>query len=302
MNDKAPIPAAKRGRRLLRARYLVPAFVFVVFLLGAYFYLCYHFPAGSGPAGPAVPREPFARPWTQRKVLLLGVGDSVTSGFGATAGHSYFQRLARNPPDEFEGMRGICISAVVPNLSTRNLAVAGSNSIAHLEKQIRGLETQPAGLLGVVVMTTGGNDIIHDYGRSAPREGAMYGATLDEAQPWIAGFRQRLDDIVAELEKRFPGGLEVFLADIYDPTDGKGVPWLAPFPAWRDQVEILRRYNGAIHDLCRRHANVHLVPVHDAFLGHGLCCSRFWEGCYRSDDPTVWYAPNIEDQIGRAHV
>jgi hypothetical protein len=33
--------------------------------------------------------------------------------------------------------------------------------------------------LGIVVLTTGGNDLIHSYGRNPPVEGAMYGATPD---------------------------------------------------------------------------------------------------------------------------
>ena len=82
----------------------------------AYLYLFYAKPVGSGPAGPIVPREPFAKPWTQRKVLLLGLGDSVTAGYGVAPPYSYFNRLVKNPDNEFEDMRGICLSAVLPNL------------------------------------------------------------------------------------------------------------------------------------------------------------------------------------------
>lgn len=264
-------------------------------------YLCYHFPEGSGPAGPAVARESFQSPWTQRQVLLLGIGDSVTAGFGATKGHSYFDRLTKNPPDEFEDMQGRCLAAVIPNLSARNLAMSGSNSIQHLKYQVERLETQPASVFGVVVMTSGGNDIIHPYGREPASEGAMYGASLEQARPWIANFGQRLETMLAEIEKKFPGGCEVFLADIYDPTDGKGVPWIAPYPAWNDEPKILQQYNEAICKVCSQHANVHRVPMHDAFLGHGLCCSRFWESCYHRDDPNVWYCYNIEDPTERGY-
>ena len=84
---------------------------------------------GSGPAGPRVAREAFAKPWTTHKVLLLGVGDSVTAGFGVAAPYSYFNRLVQNPDDEFDDMRGICLSAVLPNLRAKNMAVSGSTSI-----------------------------------------------------------------------------------------------------------------------------------------------------------------------------
>ena len=49
-------------------------------------------------------------------MLLLGLGDSVTAGFGVPSPYSYFSRLVKNPDDEFEDMRGICLSAVLPNL------------------------------------------------------------------------------------------------------------------------------------------------------------------------------------------
>ena len=49
----------------------------------AYVEFHFHLPEGEGPAGPAVPLEPFERPWTERRVLLLGLGDSVTAGFGS---------------------------------------------------------------------------------------------------------------------------------------------------------------------------------------------------------------------------
>ncbi|MBN2473718.1 MAG: hypothetical protein JXB62_03870 [Pirellulales bacterium] len=54
-------------------------------------------PLGRGPAGPPVAREAFAQPWTDRRVFLLGLGDSVTAGFGVAQRHSYFGRLVTRP-------------------------------------------------------------------------------------------------------------------------------------------------------------------------------------------------------------
>src|SRR5262249_32096148 len=139
---------------------------------------------GEGPAGPGVPAEPFDGPWTDRKILLLGVGDSVTAGLGSTRGHSYFERLATNPADEVDDMHGRCLSRVLPNLAIRNIAESGSNSLQHAQWVREKLDKQSEDIFGLVVMTSGGNDLIHWYGRSPPHEGAMYGATLQEAQPW----------------------------------------------------------------------------------------------------------------------
>lgn len=85
---------------------------------------------GQGPAGPVVPREPFLRIWNEKSVVVVGLGDSITAGFGARKGYSYFERLISNPPDEFEEMRGICLSVVFPGLRATNLAVSGSKLCA----------------------------------------------------------------------------------------------------------------------------------------------------------------------------
>ena len=43
---------------------------------------------GAGPAGPAVARESFQRVWRDGAVVVLGLGDSVTVGYGSGRGHS----------------------------------------------------------------------------------------------------------------------------------------------------------------------------------------------------------------------
>lgn len=158
-------------------------------------------PVGAGPAGPPVSATLFAaQTWTERPVLLLGIGDSITAGFGASRAElSYFQRLVTNPDDEFADMRGVSLSSVLPNLAAENVAVSGSTSLQHLQI-IQDLPPQPDDCLGLVVMTTGGNDLIHWYGRSAPREGAMYGATWQQAQPWIESFERRLHTMIDLIE------------------------------------------------------------------------------------------------------
>ena len=123
-----PIRALQRKkRRRLRLRI---AFWSVFLFCALFLYLFYiRRPVGSGPAGPAVPRADFERTWTRRPTLLLGLGDSVTEGFGASPGKSYFDRLYANPPDEFEDMRGISLSAVIPDLAKTNRAQSGTTSL-----------------------------------------------------------------------------------------------------------------------------------------------------------------------------
>lgn len=273
----------------------------VLVLALAYSYLYLEKPVGDGPAGPVVPRDAFAKPWTTRKVLLLGLGDSVTAGYGVRPPLSYFHRLRENPPDDFDDVQGLCLSAVLPNLAAKNMAVSDTSSLMHLDRIRDDLETQAADVFGVVVMTSGGNDLIHYFGRTPPCEGAMYGATLEQARPWIENFEQRLHQMIELLEAKFPGGCMIFLADIYDPSDGVGDAPSILLPDWPDCMDIHRAYNEAIHRCGEQYPSVHVVPMHAAFLGHGIHCTQPWREHYRADDPHYWYADNLADPNVRGY-
>jgi lysophospholipase L1-like esterase len=301
-NDRPPPQCPVRSYCTRRRRLALLAALGAVLLLAALGYDRYYLarPVGTGPGGPRVPSELFRKTWTSRPVLLLGIGDSVTAGFGVRQGYGYFDRLRENPADEFPDMQGVSLSAVIPKLRTENLARSGSTSLAHVEA-IREFPEQPRETLGLVVITTGGNDLIHNYGRTRPREGAMYGATLAEARPWIANFEHRLGEMLDLVDARFPGGCHVFLADIYDPTDAVGDAASAGLPDWPEGLAVHRAYNEVIRGLTGNRRNVHLVPVHDEFLGHGTHCRQFWREHYRRDDPFYWYAANLEDPNQRGY-
>ncbi len=291
-----PPPGRKRRRYTLLA-------VGIVLIAACLFYRQFWFarPVGVGSAGPPVPLEAFKHTWTERPVVLLGVGDSVTAGLGASRSElSYFSRLVECPSDDFSDMRGRCLSATLPNLEAVNVAVSGSNSIQHLDC-IKGLASHDTEVLGIVVMTTGGNDLIHWYGRSEPQEGAMYGASWEQAQPWIANFEGRLNEMIDLLEQKFPGGCHIFLGDIYDPTDGVGDAPSVFLPHWPDGLRIHMAYNQVIHRCARKRESVELVPICVTFLGHGSHCTQFWRANYCSEDPHYWYFDNIEDPNDRGY-
>ena len=267
----------------------------------AYYYFWMSLPTGSGPAGPTVSRESFERTWTKRPVLLVSIGDSISAGFGSSQKHSYFERLVANPPDEFPEMQGICLSAVLPNLKFTNLAVSGSTSIDHLRRQLPKLALADSNTFGLIVLTTGGNDIIHNYGQTPPREGAMYGASFSQASAWIKNFEMRLETMIDMIKERFPGGCHVFLANIYDPTDGVGDIEKVGLPAWKDAGPILQAYQDAIGRCAAKHPFVRVINLHDAFLGHGLHCTQFWRAHYHRADPHYWYFVNVEDPNDRGY-
>lgn len=277
--------------------------LFIVAVLG---YIEFNFrrPTGQGPAGPTVNADAFSggTVWTQRRVALVGIGDSVTRGLGAdTTSHSYFERLRINPRDEFADMQGKCLSSVLPNLTAINYAVSGSTSLDHLTVVREQIPTVDEDVFGLVVMTTGGNDLIHSYGRRPPVEGAMYGATMEQAQPWIVNFRDRLALIFDLIEEKFPAGCEIFVGDIYDPTDGVGDAPSIFLPPWPDGLAIHARYNDTIREVARSRENVHVVDLHATFLGHGSHCRQFWRSHYDAGDPHYWFYTNIEDPNDRGY-
>jgi len=296
----ANTPPEKTPRRT--RRWLLVLGLLVVVAVPVYIEWFLRRPVGEGPAGPAVDAAAFERTWTDRKVLLFGVGDSVTRGLGADSpSHTFFERLRINPDDEFPDIQGKCLSAVLPNLTAENVAVSGSTSIQHLVTLEEQVDIFPDDVFGLVVMTTGGNDLIHSYGRRAPVEGAMYGATWDQAQPWIANFADRLSDIFDSIDTKFPGGCVIYLADIYDPTDGVGDAPSIFLPDWPDGLAIHERYNETIRRVASQRDNVYVVDLHAIFLGHGSHCRQFWRSHYDASDPHYWFYDNIEDPNDRGY-
>ncbi|TWT63408.1 SGNH/GDSL hydrolase family protein [Rubinisphaera italica] len=139
--------------------------------VGFYVFFWLTHPIGSGPAGPDVNREAFEEVWSEQDVVLLGFGDSITAGYGASPGKSFFKLLVNNPEHDFEDVQGLTLSEVLPNLEVNNLALSGSTSIEQVDVLLPKIEEYPEDVFGVIVATIGGNDVIHMYGRTPPREG-----------------------------------------------------------------------------------------------------------------------------------
>ncbi|TWT81961.1 hypothetical protein CA13_34160 [Planctomycetes bacterium CA13] len=297
--SEQPIQTKPKPRKRL---YLLLGILFLtVIAVLAYIEFSLSRPIGEGPAGPTVDASSFSDVWSEAKVQVIGVGDSVTAGLGAKSpSHTFFNRLLNNPSDEFADMEGVCLSTVLPNLTSENFAISGSESSVHADVIV---ETIPdyEDAFGIVLMTSGGNDIIHSYGRSKPRECAMYSASLEQALPWIENFRTRLDKMFEDLTAKFPLGCEIYIGDIYDPTDGVGDAPSVFLPHWPDGLAIHGKYNDVIRSVAGKYDHVHVVPLHATFLGHGSHCRQFWRSAYHAEDPHYWFFTNIEDPNDRGY-
>ena len=273
-------------------------------LLSSWFVARVPAPMGTGPAGPEVAAVAFARTWSERPVVLLSLGDSVSTGYGAPRGHGYFELIRENADETYPEMAGIELARVLPNLRPVRKASNSTNSIEHL-REITALPIYGPETFGIVCITTGGIDLIHYYGKAEPQEGAMYGASWQQAEPWVANFRARLDEMILALKEKFPGGCAVMLATIYEPTDGVGdienagpLFWL---PAWPDGKRVHGAFNDALRDCAAVHDHVHLVDMHGVMLGHGIHCQDRTNEHYNADDPTYWFYVNLEDPNRRGY-
>ena len=292
----------------LRKKFLLALLGIVLILAGIAWW--FHLPMGSGPAGPAIPENPFCRIWRSGPVLMVGMGDSVTTGFGAGGiRYGYFNMLIKSPQDDIEDMRGKELSRVFPDLRAINLADNASSSGYHLRSQLPRLQRQSKAVLGLVFLTTGGIDLIHNYGKTEPKDEAIYGATYAQGVEYAKKFRQRLERLLDGIRAKFAGDCHIFLANIYDPTDGVGdvenvhplLRLIQKLPSWPDGVKLLALWNQHLREAAQARDYVHLIDIHSIMLGHGIHCRDKNNPYYHAQDPHYWYFFNLEDPNRRGY-
>jgi len=66
-------------------------------------------------------------------------------------------------------------------------------------------------------------------------------------------------------------------------------------------LKIHGEFNRHIREAAAARANVHVVDVHGALVGHGLHCRDEQHAHYHPADPTYWYFVNLEDPNRRGY-
>jgi hypothetical protein len=64
--------------------------------------------------------------WVPLTIWLVGIGDSVTAGFGASPGKSYWDRLINEDGPETKGKSLKCL---FPSLIVTNVSQSGNTSL-----------------------------------------------------------------------------------------------------------------------------------------------------------------------------
>jgi lysophospholipase L1-like esterase len=131
----------------------------------------------------------------------------------------------------------------------------------------------------VVVLTVGGNDL-----QTAIAGGDATGALLDNAMRDIRGMIEFFQDT-----GNFPDGTSIYLANVYDPSDGEAqipgcffglrLPQLvAALDVWSERFSALGMEMG-----------FSVVDTLGAFHGHGHHSDNTMNPYYDTDDPTGWF-------------
>ncbi len=213
--------------------------------------------AGAGSAaGAADSTAPSpASPPPIRTLVILGdsIGDPPPGQTTYVA--ELTKRLAGGRPGSLRVVRG---------------ARAGARS-RDLAAQARMLPADLPGPVGIVI-TIAGNDL-----REAAAV-AIGGADLEVRQ----GVRRNVADAIDDLVRpgRFGSGTEarVYLATIYDSSDGRGgfVERNCPIAIGAVPTDpIFERWNADLADLARARG-AKIVDIHGAFRGHGIASNESW--------------------------
>lgn len=146
----------------------------------------------------------------------------------------------------------------------------------------------------LIVMTSGGNDV------SSLAQDAIAGAPPEELQATVEGFvqlhRDALDWVLAP--GRFPNGVYVVFANIYEFTDGTGdvmscdVSGLAgfeePVPNPEELTDLILWANEQYMQMAVDN-DVDMLFLLETFCGHGFGNDDPMSPCYRGPDTPRWF-------------
>ena len=208
-------------------------------------------------------------------MTLFVLGDSISAGVGATLPSSlgYAALLHRNSAGSWPQQRDLDLTTLRPQLRFRSLAESGFTSaevLQRLRSRVGEVLREPPLEPAIVVMTAGGNDL-----KNALWEQGL--AAMDNLHGMLAGAPlaqtlRNLTRIVRILQhpQLFPHGVSIYLANVYDPSDGTEtatLPWgTVVLPGL---AAALQTWHRRYADLCAS-AGVHLIDALQAFRGHGI--------------------------------
>lgn len=213
---------------------------------------------------------------------LVFLGDSVTVGTPPTDPEDFYAELvSRALQDEW------------PGLQVDSCAEWGARGHHLMSDQIPRCFPEPTDQRTLVVMTLGGNDM------SNAAQDISAGATVEEIMPdveeWSNTFRTAIQWFREDEATRFPGGVDVVFANIYEFTDTTGdmdaCPTAATFGVSGQAPEIRSAYVSINEHYVETAVltGTDVVFSLEHFCGHGFKNEDPDNECYRGPGTERWF-------------
>ncbi len=227
---------------------------------------------------------------------LLVFGDSISAGNGASRDSlDYVSLLIENNEDEWPDWNDYDLQSLHPNLSeVIDVSFGGALTIDVVNDQIPDLESQlsyPAEGQTLVVITAGGNDA------------QMALAVPDMLDNIIESVETNLTDFVEYMQDpaKFPDGVWIYAANVYEPTDGVGQSDSCFFGfEFTDLLPGLDEANATMQGVAEDYSFA-MLDLHGHFGGHGYYHDDPENALYDAEDPTLWFASDCIHPNDRGH-
>lgn len=232
-------------------------------------------------------------------VRIVYMGDSITAGEGAPSGsQDYPSLLANNDDDAWPDDASLDLSSKYSSFDdVIDVSFGGARLYDLVTDQLSDADQRLDDVVEgetIVVMTAGGNDV-----------------NAAVTQIWyaleIVGDESMADDAVANLKEsmmsqlkdvvdfykdpdRFPDGSYIYVANVYDPTDGVGLSSEC-FPGLdlKASLAYLDEINESYVELAQE-LGFGVIDLHQHFLGHSTYYDDSQSPYYDEQDSTLWFA------------
>jgi hypothetical protein len=227
---------------------------------------------------------------------VVFVGDSITAGTGATNRNLPYTKLLRENDDDtwptateldFTGIYGEEPEVIDEALGGATTASLVTKQLPHVTEA---LGDTVSGVTAVVV-TIAGNDVQALIAQPSKTE-----ETAEKIVANLSDFYDYFEDPV-----RFPDGSVIFLANVYEPSDGVGQYDDCFYGL--NLVEVLESldYINEATLAQAKERNVAWIDMRGHFLGHGFYAEDTENPYHHPDDPSVWFDDDCIHPNDRGH-
>lgn len=232
-------------------------------------------------------------------VRIVVMGDSISEGAGAdTENLTYKSLLYQNDSEAWPEFDEQDLTSFYPSLvEVYDVAVGGATTTSLVNDQLPAAADDLGDSVEgetIVVMTISGNDV------NAAVTQLWYllevnndpEAADEVVAELIARVGQNIETIIDFYDDtaRFPDGAYIYMANVYDPTDGTGdLPACYPGLDLSSSLSYLDEINDALVTLAIER-EVAVLDIQQHFLGHGFHFDNPDAPFYDASNPEMWFA------------